>query len=269
MLHTWLIPTFHGDIRLETKGEKRTLLHAYDLTSWEEKALASLRTRATSQRLMGDAWAKESDFLPLTNAAYRSKDGVTVELAAKIGDVEKILTKSLRPERQLVKVVKFSDGSVKDLDTYRTPTPPPPEAPPPPEPEVAATVARPVNGCPLPAFAEADIRASRVLETFLTDEQTYDYRRKGAFVTTGADTGRRYLVANREKPAVLRSQLGGRQLYDLDLGRPHCVHDWAVPPAEEMLALHLCLTLPGREMELLRLPEEHHIVEAWYRGAVH
>jgi len=234
--------------------------------------MASLRAQATAQRLLGDAWAKESDFLPLTNAAYRTKDGVTVELAAKIGEVEKILTKAMRPERQLVKVVKLSDGTVKDLETYRTPATPKPEAPaqaPAPEPETAATVARPVNGCPLPAFAEADIRASRVLETFLSDEQIYDYRRKGAFVTTGADTGRRYLVANREKPALMKAQTNFRQLYDLDLGHAYCVHDWAVPPPEEMLALHLCLTLPGREMELLHLPEEHHVVEPWYDREVH
>ena len=237
-----------------------------------------------TQRLLssGSTWAKESEFLPLTNAAYRTKDGVTVDLAAKITDVEKVLTKALRPERQLVKVVKFSDGRVKEIDTYRTSasqpkadaladTPeakPEPPAPPPPEPETAATVARPVNGCPLPAFAEVDLRASRVLETFLSPEQVYDYRRTGAFVTTGADTGRRYLVANREKPSLLKRS-GGRQLFDLDQQKALCIHDWAVPPPEEMLSIHLCLSLPGREAELLHLAELENVpVEPWYQGVL-
>ena len=119
----------------------------------------------------------------------------------------------------------------------------------------AVTVARPVNGCPMPDFPAADVRASRVLETFLTEEQIRDYRKEGAFVTRGADTGRRYLICNRESPEVMRLRMVGRQLYDLDRREPICVHDWAVPPPEEMLALHLCLSLPGRESELLTLPE--------------
>lgn len=131
------------------------------------------------------------------------------------------------------------------------------------KPTAGATVAQPVNGCPMPDFPEADIRASRVLETFLSPEQLRDYRTTGGFVVRGADTGRRYLVCNRERPGLMRRQgtsmgLGSgsfRQLFDLDQNRALCVHDWTVPPPEEMLALMLCLTLPGREEKMLRLPE--------------
>lgn len=258
----WLIPSFHGDIRLESQGE-RTILHAYELTAWEEKAMEVLRKRALGEGFFRKPWAKQSSFLPLTNAAYRMKDGVTVELEAKIADVEKVLSKALRPERQLVKAVRYTDGTVKEIQTYRTPANPPelPEKPKAemikvePKPKTATTVARPVNGCPMPDFPEADIRASRVLEAFLSPEQIEDYRKTGAFMTIGADTGRRYMVCNRERPALMAAQLMNRQLFDVDLNHPLCVHDWAVPPPEEMLALHLCLSLPGRESELLLLPE--------------
>jgi hypothetical protein len=107
----------------------------------------------------------------------------------------------------------------------------------------------------MPNFPEADIRASRVLEMFLDPDQIKDYRQKGAFVVQGADTGHRYLVANRERPHFMLQHTFGRQLMDLETRTAICVHDWAVPPPEEMLALKLCLTLPGHEMELLQLPE--------------
>jgi hypothetical protein len=231
-----------------------------------------LRERALGQGFFRKPWAKRSAFLPLTNAAYRMKDGITVELEAKIGDVEKVLSKALRPERQLIKAVRYTDGKVREIQTCRTSAEPDerdkkaPELPPAPpasekpktelaKPETATTVARPVNGCPMPDFPQADIRASRVLETFLSPEQISDYRETGTFVDVGADTGRRYLVCNREQPEIMKKRLIGRQLFDLELQVAVCVHDWAVPPPEEMLALHLCLTLPGRESELLSLPE--------------
>ena len=211
------------------------------------------------KRLRGKPWAKASDFLPLTNAAYRSSDGVTIHLKAPIEDVQKILAKALKPERTLLTAVKFSDGQIEEVHAVPTPEGPreviaekPPEAP---QPVVATTVARPVNGCPMPDFPEADIRASKVLETFLSPGQIADYRKTGSFITTGADSGHRYLICNRERPTFMGRYLDGRQLYNLETKQPICVHDWAVPPPEEMLALHLCLSLPGREVELLHLPE--------------
>jgi len=36
-------------------------------------------------------------------------------------------------------------------------------------------------------------------------------------------------------------------VFDLDENRPLCVHDWDIPPAEEMLTMHLLLSLPQWE----------------------
>jgi hypothetical protein len=252
----WFLPTFHGDIRLEKEGPSRTLLRAYELTASEEKAMASLRSRAISTKLRRK-WASEKDFLPLTNSAYRDSAGVTVHLDAKIEDVQAIIAKALKPQRKLLTAVRFTDGRVEEVhsnvipETSRAIVVKEPA----PVPVVATTVATPVRGCPMPNFPEADIRASRVLEHFLTPVQIDDYRKTGSFVTTGADTGRPYLVCNRERPTFMQSYLGGRQLFDLDRKMPICIHDWSVPPPEEMLALHLHLTLPLRETELLALPE--------------
>lgn len=129
------------------------------------------------------------------------------------------------------------------------------------EPIAAATAKQPVIGCPMPEFPEADIRATRALIAFLDEDQIRDYRRHGAFVTTGRDTGHRYMICNREAPVTVRMKfpnaVGGYSasgLYDLDEERPLCVHDWDVPPPEEMLALHLCLSIPGYEHYVRSLP---------------
>jgi len=79
------------------------------------------------------------------------------------------------------------------------------------------------------------------------------------------------LLSLRDGPeGLLRT--GGRGVYDLDgmtkasgiatcdgrgvyYGGPLCVHDWTVPPSEEVLAIHLMLSLPGRERLMRRLPE--------------
>ena len=261
----WFIPSVHGDIRLETVGPKQTKLIAADLTPLEEKAMEALREKATAPAL-GKPWADRTAFLPLTSSAYRTPKGVEVLLAAPLDKVQKVLAKLLKPGRELVHAVRFTSGRIEETSSstalarvaHEDKAEEKAAAAAKDKPKAGASVSQPVNGCPMPDFPAADVRASRVLETFLEPDQVDDYRRRGAFITTGADTGRRYLVANREQPALMRAQMGGRQLFDLDLGHPICVHDWAVPPPEEMLALHLCLTLPGREAKLLMLPELDH-----------
>jgi hypothetical protein len=248
----WLIPSYHGDIRLEKEGPKKTLLRAHELTASEGKAMELLRSRATSQKRLGKPWAKDTDFLPLTNAAYRTSSGVTIHLDAKIEDVQSVIAKALKPERKLLTAVRFTDGRVEEVHSNIIADKPEGK----PQPAVATTVAAPVKGCPMPDFPQADVLASRVLEAFLKPDQIDDYRKTGSFVTVGADSGHRYLVCNRERPNFMKQYLGGRQLFDLEANLPICVHDWAVPPPEEMLALHLFLSLPGQEMKLLSLPEE-------------
>lgn len=206
---------------------------------------------------------------------------MAITLTAPIGDVEAVLSRALNPKgRKLFSAVKFSNGEIEKIygstpsepakpDSYRINAKavgddPPPKDEKKKEPEAAATVKEPVIGCPVPEFPEADVRASRALEAFLDPRQLAEYRRHGAFVTVGRDTGHRYLVRNREAPMRLKhEQLKGHGLvaggsfnglYDLDECRALCVHDWDVPPPEEMLALHLCLSLPGFERHVRMLP---------------
>ena len=264
---------------------------AFELTADETRAMEHLRSRAVSAK-----WAREEDFLPLTHSSYRTSKGASVSLDASLESVEHLLSAALRPDRALVKAVRYKSGEIvqvldvpepdaleeelegmaadiektasldearakarergQKLDEDRAKEKEKPKA--------GVTVTQPNVGCPMPDFHEADRRASFVLETFLTDAQRVDYRDRGAFVCTGADTGRPYLICNREGPALMREQAMSfgltarasfRQIFDLEARRPLCIHDWTVPPPEEMLALMLCLTLPGLERQMLRLPE--------------
>lgn len=257
----WFLPTFHGDIQLERVEAKVTTVRVFELTPTEEQAMERLRAKAVKKTLNGKQWASDKDFEPISSAQYRTKHGITIRLAAKIEDVQSVLAKALKPERKLLTAVKFTNGHIEEVHSipskegpYRTPVIPEKTIVDEATPVAAATVAKPTVGCPMPEFPEADIRASRVLETFLDADQIKDYRSQGAFITVGADSGHRYLVANRERPNMLK-KCGGRQLYDLEENRPLCIHDWSVPPPEEMLALHLLLTLKGNEEYIRRLPE--------------
>lgn len=198
--------------------------------------------------------------------------GVTITLAASVKQVHAVLAKALKPNREILTAARFADGKIEEVrgrersaegdevhavevdeapeNKTETELAPPAKT----KPEKAVTVAAPTIGCPMPDFGEADVRASRVLAAFLTPEQVRDYEKFGAFVVTGADTGRRYMIAHRNVPHALR-QCGSRQLYDLEEKRPLCVHDWTVPAPEEMLAIALCVTLPGRERLVRALPE--------------
>lgn len=197
-----------------------------------------------------------------------------VTLSAPLSKIQKILAKELKPGRRLVSAIRFSDGKMQEVTetqlkaidkgapVYRDP------APPPADPKAkkglidkakeavataAATVPEPARGCPAPDFPLAELRARRVLSAFLDPGQLADFEKHNAFVTTGADTGHRYMVTSRNARGRLEKY--ARSLYDLDEQTPYCVHDWMVPAAEEMLALHTLVSLPGRERWLRELPE--------------
>lgn len=279
----WFIPSFQGDLLLSREGDSTTILRAYELTDGEAKALEVLRKRALHAPFLGAPWcSSEKEFAPISDPQYRTKDGIAIKLHARIEDVEAVLAKAMNPKgRKLFSAVKFSDGSIErihrgpdekvKLDSYRINAKALDDALPPDEREkkrkereakekeakAAATLKQPVIGCPVPEFPEADIRATLALEAFLDEDQIRDYRKKGAFVSVGHDTGHRYAIQNREAPLKLRGTMNGivgGGLYDLDEGRTMCVHDWDVPPPEEMLALHLCLRIPGMEGYIRSLP---------------
>lgn len=259
----WFLPSFYGDVRLERRGDS-TLVIVEKVTLAEKQALENLSRTAIKK-----GWATD----PV------SPRGKTL-LGAPIDKVSKLLSKLLKPGRKLVTAVRFADGKLEELQEaplpagsttptaggpYREPGQPPqttlaepptlspPALPAKPEPKKAVTVAAPTRGCPAPNFPPAELRAREVLEHFLSADQIADFRRYNRFITVGGTTGYRYMVTSRHA----RDQLSTfqRTLYDLDNQVALCVHDWSVPAAEEMLALHILVQLPGYEGYLRYLEE--------------
>lgn len=237
----WYLPAFYGDIRLESKGEG-CLLILEQLTPKEQRAVRALHALARHNK-----WATEDSFPDVVDCpgGYKSIANYRIELAAPIERVQKFLSKELKPGRSLVSAVRFSGSD--QLQEFVAVDAKKPEAK---KPEVAATVAAPTRGCPQPEFAPAHLKATRVLEAFLSRDQREDFQRRNSFVAVGADTGHRYLVTSRHAIDPRRGQL-----YDLDERSNWCVHDWDVPAPEEMLGLLVHLSLPGRERYLRDLPE--------------
>ena len=224
----WMIPSFYGDVQLKALSKDKTQITVDKATPSETVALKELQTYAEKK-------------------GWKPRDLATVavsELEAPIGKVAKKLAALLKPDRKILSAMKFADGGVEEIfQADELPK----------EAKVATSVAAPTRGCPAPDFAQADIKATRVLEHFLNQEQLEDFRKYNRFMSIGAETGHRYVISSRNA----KSQLAQfeRSLYDLDEQQPLCVHEWTVPAAEEMLTLHLCVSLPGWEGYVRHLPE--------------
>lgn len=191
--------------------------------------------------------------------------GAEVILNAPLETVRDYLAKQLKPDRKLLDVVVFQDGSIAEasmlpprdgtVDVAKPPVEEPkPAATPKPAPVAGATVAQPTQGCPAPDFDHAVVRATQVLRTFLNPQQIEDFERYNRFISVGADTGHRYMLTSRSERDELRN-FSGRSLFDLDENRAYCVHDWTIPAPEELLTLHLFLSIPGKESFLRSIPE--------------
>lgn len=250
---TWYLPTLFGDIRLERRSHKTTRLILTELSSSERRALVKLRETALAPKWGATPWCASEAFPPINELEARE---TIIDLAAPLGKVQSVLATKLKPTRKLLSAVRFTNGRIEEVhgdaeDIAPTPSPYRESAKDKePAPAAGTTVARPTRGCPRPDFDEADVRATRVLTAFLSDEQLNDFERKARFVVVGADTGHRYVLSSRYKLGKY-----GRSVFDVEERRPYCVHDYTVPASEELLALKLFLTLPGRETYVRAIPE--------------
>lgn len=274
----WYLPSFYGDISLEQKGKSQTVLTFQGLSPTEKVAMEALIKRAQGSQLRS-AWASASELKQLN---LKSMLQQSLLLSAPISEVQKALAKALKPGRKQVSAVRFSNGTIEEVTQatigliettgeslqpmelpYRERTAPEePEKPKKAKPAAAVTVAQPTVGCPAPDFEAADVRATRVLSTFLDVQQREDFARYQRFIVTGVDSGHRYMLTSRNA----RSQLAvfHRTLYDLDDQLPLCVHDWDVPAAEELLALAILIRLPGQERYVRSIPDRDGVAGGAY-----
>lgn len=241
---TWYLPSFYGDIQLRATGKDSCDVITTQLTSQEAEALKKLELQAQKK-----GWIEPTAVLPAS--------GFTA-VNAPIDKVSKLLARLLKPKRTIISAVRFKDGTMEEMGST-SPISPITETTPIPEPyrtpAVATSVAAPVRGCPAPDFSQAEIRAQRVLAAFLTTDQLDDFKHHQKFISMGSVTGNRYMITSRHARGQLAQYT--RTLYDLDRKMPVCTHDWDVPAAEEMLALHVLLQLPGWETYLNEVTEDN------------
>lgn len=243
----WYLPTMYGDIKLLAQGST-TEIEWENLSPTEREALTLL--------------SKKFDFDASGDVGKRT-------ITKPVAKVEDVLAKAMKRGRKLLSAVVFKNGRIEEIhrtekdDTAREPyresaaieKADPPPAPIVEKPKAAVTVAQPTIGCPLPEFERAEVRATRVLKEFLTEEQLADFERTESFLVVGGDSGRRYLLTSRHASPERLAKAHGRSVFDLTDGYPICVHDWIVPAAEELLELKLFLEMPGHENYVRSLPD--------------
>ncbi len=167
----WYVPSYLGDVRLEALSGKRTRVLTSMVTATEKKALSALETYALKKK-----WVE-------TWPAWRGVELPEIVLTAPVDKVASVLAKALKPGRRLVSAVRFEGGKMvevaeADLAEKSTSAPPSegpyrePSMPTPvkevPKPKAATTVAAPIQGCPAPDFAKAEVKVRAVLAAFLS-----------------------------------------------------------------------------------------------------
>lgn len=256
MTFQWYLPSLFGDISLKALDKQSTEVNFKGLSPQEKIALQVLLRKAAAPGVLSAApWASPET---LSKVKLDDQTEQTFILNAGIVAVQKVLSKPLKPMRKQLSAVRFSDGKLEEITSANIglilvevageETPHKERA------EKAVTVAQPVIGCPQPDFDEAEVRATRVLEAFLSPEQLEDFRRLQQFVVQGADSGHHYLLTSRHAPKQRFKIESCRTVHDLDEAYDLCVHDWEVPAAEELLGMALHLQLPEHERYVRSLP---------------
>jgi len=234
----FFLPSLYGDIRL-TAQANQTEVEWENLSPSEREAISLL--------------GKKFDLDTSTQVGK-------IVVPKPIGKVEAVLSKAMKRGRKLLSAVVFQNGRIEEIHRtadgevqqapYREPARDIVKA--------AVTVAQPALSCPVPEFERADVRATRVLRAFLTQQQLADFEKTQSFLVTGADSGHRYVLTSRQASFERLAKVGGRSVFDVNRGHAVCVHDWVVPASEELLELKLFLELEGHEAYVSQMPLELH-----------
>lgn len=256
---TWFLPSMYGDIKLDKLSASSTQLTLTGLSPTEKIAVRSLFERATNPGALRTIWASADRVASIDLDSPKEQ---IVTLDAPISKVQDFLQKQLKPHRKQISAVRFTSGRIEQISeaTLQTIDAPVEETPKKEKPKAAVTVAQPVLGCPAPDFDDVEVRATRVLKTFLTPQQIEDFERRQQFVVVGADTGHRYLITSRNSKHGLSQHKSFRSLYDMDERTALCVHDWEVPAAEELLGLFVHVSLPGLEQYVRSIPDRDRLL---------
>jgi hypothetical protein len=245
--NVWYFPSTYGDIRLERLSDFCTKLVYGDLSPAELEAISLLRTASMGPRC-GWATREDWDAVQFDNFQLGEPQEREIEMSGPITEIGRFLRRRLRPGKPSLSVVRIGHGKLQEMsDSSYEDDVSDDEA-------KAVTTWTPLLGCPAPNFAHVRRRATRVLRDFLDEKQADQFEADQRFSTVGADTEHDYMLTSRSAPDEL-ARFGGRSVFDETEKRAYCVHDWDIPPEEELLMLHCHLSLPGLETWVRSLPD--------------
>jgi hypothetical protein len=221
-MRRWFIPSWSGDFRLEAADDDKCLLTVEDPIPAEVEQLGKFLVKARKKKWCADI------------AGISPEGKSTLEIGAPVDRAGKVLLGRKRPRKGILTCIKSEGGGLvaikgdgEELEIAAAA----------PAATEAATVRRPTLCCPH-ATTGPDLRASKVLQAFCTNEQWRSWVNLGFLYCNGNLSGRRYLVAHRHHPLAIQNK------YILwDCTGDHVIHcwDWSVPPPEEVLAVKLAV----------------------------
>jgi len=226
------IPSFYGDVSLEhSPEEEKCFLRTTNLSASETALLKKVLKKYEVDQ------GKR-----LTNRKY--------VLPVPVDKARAFIVKALKGEQKTILAVKIEDPKPGEPQVEKVGTVV--EAIKKGAKKAVETVV-PMGGCPMPiydALLAREIRATHVLEQFLTPTQLTDYRRQGSIVVIGGSSRKRYLVSHRHsKTASIRGMVWG-----LDGQAGSCVHHSHLPAPEEILAIMVALATHENDWLEKRIP---------------
>jgi hypothetical protein len=226
-MERWYIPSWCGDFRLEAVDADACRLIVSDPTPAEVAQLGRFLTTARKKK-----WCA-----PICGISPKGESVLTLDVPVVKAGLELLSrgdAKDLKKRKAILTAVKSEAGKMfaiaggEQLEQKIAKME---------DKKEAVTSKRPTLCCPTP-ISGPDVRASEVLRAFSTTRQWRSWREHGFLVAHGNLTGHPYRICHRH------SELARRQgKITWDLHDDHVVHcyDWSVPPAEEVLAVKLCL----------------------------
>ena len=203
------IPTYLGDVRLERDGLETTKLVCGDLTEFERRKIGEFLKKVK---------------VPEPDELERS----TVTIPGSFDKIHKTFLAIFKAGKPVINAVKLHDGQLKLVQEFSNK-------------DFAAgvTVEKPGRGCPLPIWERKEIVAQEVLREFLTPAQWGDFEARRMFISRGDYSHEPYLLVSRWSPSCETFGV----LYSLTHQRSICASMPELPPAEELLAMKLCVEL--------------------------
>jgi hypothetical protein len=275
-MKAWYCPSWNGDWSLEpaTGSPGKTFLSVVKPTPAEVKQLELIGPALVERGWISKE--KMLSVQRRGRSLFSSKGGVLLD--APLVEVGPLVTSLLQPGPAILTAVRFKDGHTEVSETsklaahteievakkdepYRSSaapdapvkgdapksSEPAPKSPEPTEEvkalvkkedaEVAATVKRPTPCCP-DCYVNAIGPATKVLLSFLDEEQHESWRKHRFLVVRGGLSGHRYVIAHRNSPLAAHNR---KIAFDLEDQQVMHFHDWTVPPEEEVLAAMLIL----------------------------